>query len=487
MGNWLIGQDLKGNKEMPLKIYNTLTRKKEEFIPLKKGEVGMYVCGPTVYNYIHIGNARPFIIFEVVRRFLKFKGYRVKYIQNITDIDDKMINKAKELNITVSELAEKFIQEYFIDVDSLNIERANVHPRATEHIMEIIELVKGLEKKGYAYEIDGDVFFDVSKFKGYGKLSGQNIEELKAGARVEVDERKKESMDFALWKKAKEGEPSWESPWGKGRPGWHIECSAMSMKYLGKSFDIHTGGSDLIFPHHENEIAQSEAYTNQQFVRYWMHNGYLCLNNQKMSKSLGNIMKVRDIYQKYKGEIIRYFILSAHYRSPLNFSEEQLQQAESSLQRLNNTIFNVKHLLKQGKFRKSKDKNDELILEKRRENEKKFIEAMDDDFNTPVALSQLFGFTREVNIYLNSPEQKNKEVLEEILKFYQELAGKILGILKDFDQEESFEQEIKKLIEEREKARKERDWVESDRIREKLQVKGILLEDTLSGVRWKKI
>jgi len=478
---------LKRNEKMALKIYNTLTRKKEEFIPLKKGEVGMYVCGPTVYNYIHIGNARPFVIFEVVRRFLKFKGYKVKYIQNLTDIDDKMINKAKELKITVSQLAEKFIREYFIDADSLNIERADVHPRATEHIKEIIELVKGLEEKGYAYEIDGDVFFDVSKFKDYGKLSGQNIEELQDGARVEVDERKKESIDFSLWKKAKEGEPCWESPWGKGRPGWHIECSAMSMKYLGKSFDIHAGGSDLIFPHHENEIAQSEAYTNQQFVKYWMHNGYLCLNNQKMSKSLGNIMKVRDISQKYKEEIIRYFILSAHYRSPLNFSEEQLQQAESSLQRLNNIIFNVKHLLKQGKFRKSKDKNDNLILEKRRENEKKFIEAMDDDFNTPVALSQLFSFAREVNIYLSSPEQKNKEVLEEIIKFYQELAGKLLGILKDFDQEESFEQEFKKLIEDRERARKEKNWVKSDQIRDKLQEKGILLEDTPNGVRWKKI
>ena len=478
---------MKRNEKMALKIYNTLTRKKEDFIPLKKGEVGMYVCGPTVYNYIHIGNARPFVIFEVVRRFLKFKGYKVKYIQNLTDIDDKMINKAKELKITVSQLAEKFIREYFIDADSLNIERADVHPRATEHIKEIIELVKGLEEKGYAYEIDGDVFFDVSKFKDYGKLSGQNIEELQDGARVEVDERKKESIDFSLWKKAKEGEPCWESPWGKGRPGWHIECSAMSMKYLGKSFDIHAGGSDLIFPHHENEIAQSEAYTNQQFVKYWMHNGYLCLNNQKMSKSLGNIMKVRDISQKYKEEIIRYFILSAHYRSPLNFSEEQLQQAESSLQRLNNIIFNVKHLLKQDKFRKSKDKNDNLILEKRRENEQKFIEAMDDDFNTPVALSRLFGFAREVNIYLSSPEQKNKEVLEEIIKFYQELAGKLLGILKDFDQEESFEQEIKKLIEDREKARKEKNWVKSDQIRDKLQEKGILLEDTPNGVRWKKI
>jgi cysteinyl-tRNA synthetase len=473
-------------EKMSLKIYNTLTRKKEKFIPIKKGEVGMYICGPTVYNYIHIGNARPFIIFEVVRRFLKFKGYKVRYIQNLTDIDDKMINKARELNISVSELAEKFIQEYFIDADSLNIERADVHPRATEHIAEIIELLKGLEEKGYAYEIDGDVFFDVSKFKNYGKLSGQDIEELKIGARVEVDERKRDAIDFALWKKAKEGEPSWDSPWGKGRPGWHIECSAMSMKYLGKTFDIHAGGSDLIFPHHENEIAQSEANNNQQYVRYWMHNGYLCLNNQKMSKSLGNIMKVRDIIQKYKGEVIRYFILSAHYRSPLNFSEEQLQQAQNSLQRLNNIIYNVKHLLKQDKFKKSKDKDDELILEKRKEGEQQFIKAMDDDFNTPVALSRLFGFAKDVNIYLNSPSLKNKIILEEIIKFYQDLAGKVLGILKDFDREQSFEQETKKLIEDREKARKEKNWEKSDKIRDELKRKGVILEDTTEGVRWKK-
>jgi cysteinyl-tRNA synthetase len=473
-------------EKMSLKIYNTLTRKKEKFIPIKKGEVGMYICGPTVYNYIHIGNARPFIIFEVVRRFLKFKGYKVRYIQNLTDIDDKMINKARELNISVSELAEKFIQEYFIDADSLNIERADVHPRATEHIAEIIELLKGLEEKGYAYEIDGDVFFDVYKFKNYGKLSGQDIEELKIGARVEVDERKRDAIDFALWKKAKEGEPSWDSPWGKGRPGWHIECSAMSMKYLGKTFDIHAGGSDLIFPHHENEIAQSEANNNQQYVKYWMHNGYLCLNNQKMSKSLGNIMKVRDIVQKYKGEVIRYFILSAHYRSPLNFSEEQLQQAQNSLQRLNNIIYNVKHLLKQDKFKKSKDKDDELILEKRKEGEQQFIKAMDDDFNTPVALSRLFGFAKDVNIYLNSPSLKNKIILEEIIKFYQDLAGKVLGILKDFDREQSFEQEIKKLIEDREKARKEKNWEKSDKIRDELKRKGVILEDTTEGVRWKK-
>lgn len=472
---------------MSLKIYNTLTRKKEEFVPLKKGEVGMYVCGPTVYNFIHIGNARPFIIFEVVRRYLKFKDYKVKYIQNLTDIDDKMINNARKLNVTVSELAEKFIKEYFIDADSLNIGRADIHPRATEHIKEIIELVKGLEEKRYAYVIDGDVFFDVSKFNGYGKLSGQDIEELKAGARVEVDERKREAVDFALWKKAKEGEPSWESPWGRGRPGWHIECSAMSMKYLGKTFDIHAGGSDLIFPHHENEIAQSETYTNQPFVKYWMHNGYLCLNNQKMSKSLGNIMKVREIRQKYEGEVIRYFILSAHYRNPLNFSEEQVQQAQSSLQRLNNIVFNIKYLLKQGKFKESKDKDDELILEKSKESEQQFIEAMDDDFNTSVALSRLFGFAREVNIYLNSPGLKNKLVLEEIYEFYQEFAGQILGILKEVESEESFEQEIKNLIKEREEARKAKNWKKSDQIRDELREKGVILEDTPEGVRWKKI
>jgi len=471
---------------MTLKIYNTLTRRKEEFIPLKEGEVGIYVCGPTVYNFIHIGNARPFIIFEVVRRYLKFKGYKVKYIQNLTDIDDKMINNAQKSNVTVSELAEKFIKEYFIDADSLNVGRADIHPRATEHIKEIIELVKGLEEKGYAYVIDGDVFFNVSKFDGYGKLSGQDIEELKSGARVEIDERKREAIDFALWKKAKEGEPYWESPWGKGRPGWHIECSAMSMKYLGKTFDIHAGGSDLIFPHHENEIAQSEAYTKKPFVKYWMHNGYLCLNNQKMSKSLGNIMKVREIRKKYEGEVIRYFILSAHYRSPLNFSEEQLQQAHNSLHRLNNIVFNIKYLLEQGKFKESRDKDDELILEKRKESEHQFIEAMDDDFNSPVALSRLFGFTTEVNIFLNSLGLKNKLVLEEIYKFYQKFAGQILGILKEIKSEENFEQEIKNLIKEREEARKAKNWKKSDQIREKLREKGVILEDTPEGVRWKK-
>mgnify|MGYP001073674287 CR=1 FL=1 len=472
---------------MTLKIFNTLTRKKEKFVPLKKGEVGIYVCGPTVYNFIHIGNARPFVVFEVVRRYLKFIGYKVRYVQNLTDIDDKMIKKANELGITVRELAEKFIKEYFTDTDSLNIERADVHPRATEHIKEIIEMVKSLEEKGYAYEVDGDVFFSVTKFKGYGKLSHQNIEELRSGARVEVDKRKKDAIDFALWKKSKEGEPNWESPWGKGRPGWHIECSAMSTKYLGKTFDIHAGGSDLIFPHHENEIAQSEAHNGQPFVKYWMHNGYLCLNNKKMSKSLGNIMKVREIREKYSGEVTRYFILSAHYRNPLDFCEEQLQQARKSLQRLKNTIYNVKYLLKQGKFKDSWNDNEELLLNQIKENEKKFMEAMDDDFNTPVALSWIFALNKEVNIYLTFKGLKNKKVLEDVVKFYQNLAGQILGILGDKDLKINIEeQEIQNLIDKREKARKEKDWNMADKIRNKLKENGIILEDTSEGVRWKK-
>ncbi|MEA1940563.1 MAG: cysteine--tRNA ligase [Candidatus Caldatribacteriota bacterium] len=473
---------------MSLKIYNTLIRKKEKFVPLKKGEVGMYVCGPTVYNFIHIGNARPFIIFEVVRRYLEYKGYKVRYVQNLTDIDDKMINKANELGITVANLSEKFIKEYFIDADSLNIKRADFNPRATEHIKEIIELVKNLEKNKYAYEVEGDVFFDVSKFANYGKLSQQNISELKKGARVEVDKRKREATDFALWKKAKEGEPSWESPWGKGRPGWHIECSAMSMKYLGKTFDIHAGGSDLIFPHHENEIAQSEACTGKQFAKYWMHNGYLCLNNKKMSKSIGNIMKVREIREKYSGEVIRYFILSAHYRSPLEFNEEQLKQAQSSLQRLYNTIYNVKHILKQGNFKETKDADEDLILNKREENKQKFIDAMDDDFNTPVALSWLFTFAKEVNIYLTTMELKNKIVLENIITFYQDLAGQVLGILEENNKKENFEEKkINKLIDEREQARKVRDWNKADQIRDILKKEGIVIEDTPEGARWKRV
>jgi len=472
---------------MTLKLYNTFTQQKEEFTPVKEGEVGMYICGPTVYNFIHIGNARPFVIFETLRRYLKFKGYKVRYIQNFTDIDDKMINSAQQLKITVSDLAERFIQEYFVDAAFLNIQRAEVHPRATEHIQEIIALIKELEEKGYTYTIDGDVFFEVTKFKDYGKLSGQNIEELKAGTRIEVDLRKKNAIDFALWKKSKPGEPSWPSPWGGGRPGWHIECSAMSMKYLGKTIDIHAGGSDLIFPHHENEIAQSEAATNQPFVKYWMHNGYICLDNIKMSKSLGNIMKVRELSKRFRGEAVRYFILSAHYRSPLNFSEEQLQQAEASIQRIENVMFNIKHLLSQSNFKHSLDQEEAQILQQKDEYTKQFIQALDDDFNTPVAISQLFGYTREINSYLNSTQIKSRLVLEESKNFYHTLAGEILGILPEEEMTDDFNREIEELLKEREQARKEKDWAKSDQIREELKKKGILLEDTPQGVRWKKV
>jgi len=394
---------------MALKLYNTLSQKKEEFIPLKKGEVKMYICGPTVYNFIHIGNARPFVIFETLKRYLEYKGYKVKWVQNFTDIDDKMINNAQKLKITVAELAERFIQEYFVDADFLNLQRAEVHPRATEHITEIIALIEKLERKGYAYNIEGDVFFEVNKFKDYGKLSGQNIDELRKGARIEVDLRKKNTIDFALWKKSKPGEPFWPSPWGEGRPGWHIECSAMSMKYLGETIDIHAGGSDLIFPHHENEIAQSEAATGQPFVKYWLHNGYIFLDNQKMSKSLGNIMKVRELSKRFRGEAVRYFILSAHYRSPLNFSEEQLQQAEASVQRIENVILNLEHSLKQSKIKEDiLEDQEKQILEQKNESAQQFIMALDDDFNTPVAISHLFNFAKIINRYLASNEGKSR-------------------------------------------------------------------------------
>lgn len=472
---------------MTLKLYNTLSQKKEEFIPLKKGEVKMYICGPTVYNFIHIGNARPFVIFETLKRYLEYKGYKVKWVQNFTDIDDKMINNAQKLKITVAELAERFIQEYFVDAGFLNLQRAEVHPRATEHITEIINLIKELERKGYAYNIEGDVFFEVPKFKDYGKLSGQNIDELKEGARIEVDIRKKNAIDFALWKKSKPGEPFWPSPWGEGRPGWHIECSAMSMKYLGETIDIHAGGSDLIFPHHENEIAQSEAATGQPFVRYWLHNGYIFLDNQKMSKSLGNIMKVRELSKRFRGEAVRYFILSAHYRSPLNFSEEQLQQAEASVQRIENVILNLEHSLKQGKIKDVLENQEKQILEQKNESAKQLIIALDDDFNTPVAISHLFNFARIINSYLASNEWKSKLVLEESKNFYSTFAGQVLGILKEKEKTTDLDLEIEELLKEREQARKKKDWKKSDQIREELKRKGVILEDTPEGVRLRRV
>jgi len=472
-----------------LKIYNTLSGTKEEFIPLRKGHVGIYVCGPTVYDFFHIGNARPFLIFEVLRRYLKFKKYNVKYVSNFTDIDDKVIKKANELGMKFSEVAEKYIQEYFQDADCLNIGRADIYPRATEHISDIIDFVKKLEEKGFAYSVDGDVFFDVNRFEEYGKLSKQNLEEIRAGERIQVDDRKRNPYDFVLWKKAKENEPSWDSPWGKGRPGWHIECSVMSTKYLGESFDIHAGGADLIFPHHENEIAQSEALSGKIFAKYWLHNGYLKIDNKKMSKSLGNILKIRELCEKYDGSVIRHFLLSAHYRSPLNFSEEQVEQSKNSMDTLINIIYNLEFFKKQGRLTKEMRPEDKELLDKKVEMESKFVEAMDDDLNTPVALSTLFLLAKSVNIYLSDNELKNEEIMNEILGFYKKYGSDILGLKFSSKKETNTileDKEVDKMISDRELARKNKEWQKADKIREQLKSMGIILEDTAEGIRWKK-
>ncbi|QSQ08945.1 Cysteine--tRNA ligase [Koleobacter methoxysyntrophicus] len=461
-----------------MRIYNTLTRKKEELIPVRDREVRMYVCGPTVYNYFHIGNARVFITFDTFRRYLKYRGYKVIYVQNFTDIDDKLIKRAKEEGVTVKEIAEKYIEEYFRDADALGIERADYHPRATENIPEIIEIIKTLQNKGYAYEVEGDVYYRARKFEDYGKLSHQNLEELEAGARVQVEERKEDPLDFTLWKRAKPGEPSWDSPWGKGRPGWHIECSAMALKYLGETIDIHAGGPDLIFPHHENEIAQSEGATGKPFAKYWMHVGYLNVNNEKMSKSLGNFFTAREIAARYDPEVIRFFMLSAHYRSPINFSPELLDQAGKALERLYNTIDNLAHL-----FKNTDDTEERpYFLKKLEELRDKFINAMDDDFNTADAISILFDISREINTVLNERSKKNH--IDRALNLLKELGG-ILGILKK-ERDVILEKEIEALVKKREQARKEKDWATADSIREQLKKKGIILEDTPAGVRWKR-
>lgn len=471
---------------MTIKLYNTLTRKKEIFTPVDGKKVGMYVCGPTVYNYFHIGNARPFLVFEVLRRYLNYKGYEVTYVSNFTDIDDKVINKAKEMGSSYDKVAEIFINEYFKDADFLNIGRADFYPKATEHIDDIISFIKKLQDKGYAYVNNGDVFYDVSKFKNYGKLSGQSINDIQVGARIEVDERKKNPYDFVLWKKAKEGEPKWDSPWGFGRPGWHIECSAMSSKYLGDTFDIHAGGEDLIFPHHENEIAQSEAVSGKIFAKYWLHNGYLKIDNIKMSKSLGNILTIRELSKKYEGSVIRHFLLSAHYRSPLNYSIDQMEQSKNSITTLNNMIHNLNFLMETNKFTEEKDSVSEKLINKINEMREIFVSAMDDDFNTPVALSTLYLLAKETNIYLNQNNSKNKDVIINILEFYKELGEDILGF-KFFNQKEEIpSNEINDLIKEREIARRNKNWTVADNIRDKLIGMGITVEDTNEGVRWKR-
>jgi len=467
-----------------MKIYNTLTRKKEEFVPIKEKEVRMYSCGPTVYNYFHIGNARPFIIFDTVRRYFEYRGYKVDFVQNFTDIDDKMIKRANEEGITVKELADRFINEYFVDAKGLGVGEATEHPKATENIDAIIELVKKLEENGFAYNVKGDVYFSTKKFKEYGKLSQQSLDDLELGSRIDVDERKQDPMDFAVWKAQKPGEPAWDSPWGKGRPGWHIECSAMANKYLGETIDIHSGGQDLIFPHHENEIAQSEAASGKPFARYWMHNGFINVDNKKMSKSEGNFFTVRDIAQKFDYEVIRFFMLSAHYRSPINFSAELLEQAQNGLERIYNCLDNLMYL--SGHAEDTEMSDDEKAIQKRLTVIKdKFIEGMDDDLNTADAISSIFDMVREVNSTITANANLSKGIVEFSHSLIKELGG-VLGIGQK-QKEDNIDSEIEDLINKRQQARKEKNWKLSDEIRDKLKEMGIALEDTPQGVKWKRV
>ena len=469
---------------MSLVLYNDLTRTKEPFVPLKEGHVGFYSCGPTVYDFFHIGNARPFIVFDVLRRYLEYSGYKVTFVQNFTDIEDKMINRANQEGITVKQLADRFIEEYFKDADALGIRRATHNPKATEHIPEIIALIEKLVEKGHAYAADGDVFFDVGSFPSYGVLAKQSLEELQSGARVEINERKRHPLDFSLWKAKKEGEPSWPSPWGEGRPGWHIECSAMSMKYLGETLDIHSGGTDLTFPHHENEVAQAEAATGKPFVRYWIHNGYLLIDKEKMSKSLGNFLTARAALQKYPAKAIRLFMLSAHYRSPINFSEESLNQSLGAVERLENCWSDLEHARKNRKTTSDGSPNEFESLFK--EFEDRFVTAMDDDFNTAAALGVLFEAVKTVNTYLKETQTLEESFLELAAEFFRKIDS-VLGVLGlDAAAGEEDAEEIEALIAERNAARKNKDFKRSDAIRDDLAARGILLEDTPDGTKWKK-
>jgi len=464
-----------------MRIYNTMSKKKEEFVPITPGEVKMYVCGPTVYNFFHIGNARTFIIFDTVRRYFEYTGYKVKFIQNFTDIDDKMINKANEEGITIKELGDKYISEYYKDADGLNIQRATVNPRATEYIGDIIDFIQELINKGYAYEVDGDVYYSTQKFQGYGKLSGQNLDELKSGVRINVDERKKDPMDFAIWKAKKEGEPSWKSPWGEGRPGWHIECSCMAHNLLGDTIDIHAGGMDLVFPHHENEIAQSEGVTGKTFANYWMHAAYLNVDNKKMSKSLNNFLTVREALEKFDSEVIRLFMLSAHYRTQLNYSIDLLESSRSALERLYNSLDNLESLKEASNTEKLKD-NEKEYLNRLNSYKKNYIEKMNDDLNTADAISVIFDLIKDINV--NLTVDYSKDIIQYSIDLIREL-GRPLGILQK-STKSSLEDDIEKLIEERQEARKNKNFKLADEIRDNLKARGITLLDTPQGVRWKK-
>jgi len=460
-----------------MRIFNTLTRQKQELKTIEEGKVKIYACGPTVYNFIHIGNARPLCVFDVLRRFLEYMGYDVRFVQNFTDIDDKIIKRANEENLTYKEVSEKYIEEFWKDVKGMNIREATVHPKATENIDEIINIVSTLIEKGYAYAVDGDVYFSPAKFNEYGKLSHQPLEDLEAGARIMVGEVKKEPMDFALWKSAKPGEPYWESPWGHGRPGWHIECSAMVRRYLGNTIDIHCGGQDLIFPHHENEIAQSECCNGVPFANYWMHNGYINVDNVKMSKSLGNFFTVRDVAEKYGYEPIRYLMISSQYRSPINYSTDIIEQCKASLVRLYTCRDNLDFALENAA---DGEVGEEItaMLNKRRD---QFVEAMNDDLNTADAISAVFELVRDINTNIVAAKA-NKGAVEAAIKMFDELTG-ILGLVYD-RKKEDLDSEIEDLIAQRTQARKDRNWAEADRIRDELKAKGIVLEDTAQGVKW---
>ncbi|SHJ58049.1 cysteinyl-tRNA synthetase [Dethiosulfatibacter aminovorans DSM 17477] len=463
-----------------MRLYNTLTRKKEEFIPIEEDKVKMYACGPTVYNFIHVGNARPAVIFDTLRRYFKYKGYEVKYVVNFTDIDDKLINRAIEEDTTVKELAERYIKEYLIDTTGLNIlEEETLHPKATEYIGGIIKFIKGLEEKDYAYNIDGNVYFDTTKLKDYGKLSKKNLEDLISGARVQVNDEKRTTSDFALWKKEKPGEPSWGSPWGKGRPGWHIECSVMAKELLGDTIDIHAGGEDLQFPHHENEIAQSESLTGKPFARYWLHNGMINIDNQKMSKSLNNFFTVRDVSKEYDLEILRFFIVSGHYRKPINYSRETIHQADASLQRLYNCKRNLKFYMENN----PPGEVDEAVKLKMIEFRNQFENAMDDDINTADAVTALFEIAKFVNSTFD--EFTSRESAGFVNEEYLELA-EVLGILYKEVQDEISE-EAMALINKRIEARKNKDFKLADELRDALLEIGVEVEDTRDGVKWKKI
>ena len=459
---------------MKLNVYNTMTNRKEEFTPLEGNKVKMYVCGPTVYDKSHIGHARCYVAFDVIRRYLEYSGYEVIFVENFTDVDDKIIKKSIETGEDPFEIAEQHIIEYFRDMDALNVKRATIYPRATEHIGDMINFVKALVEKGYAYAVDGDVYFSVEKAEHYGKLSGVDIEQMKAGARIAVDEKKRNPLDFTLWKPAKEGEPKWESPWGEGRPGWHIECSTMSRKHLGDTLDIHGGGQDLIFPHHENEIAQSEAYTGEKFVEYWMHNGFVTIKEEKMSKSLGNIVAIEDLLQRYTPETLRYFLVASHYRKPIDFSEESIEEAGKAVQRLLNTVDNISDVIQR------KPGGEDFSPDEYR---RRFEEAMNDDFNTPLALSALFDLARETNRRIEE-KNINEKSLKSVRDTFLEL-GDVLGLFFKKEMEGLSEELLEILMDVREQARAAKMWDISDAIRDRLKEIGIVLEDTSQGTKWK--